>query len=221
MTTTATTTNTVAAAECTPASRITKSLLGWGMVAGPFYVAVSLTQAVTRTGFDLTKHEWSLLETGSRGWIQSANLILTGLMVIACAVGVGRAVPSKWGARLLAVYGLGAIGAGFFTADPMLGFPAGTPDGPPAAPSLHGTLHIVTAGIGFLAMIAACFVLARHLPAGGWRIATRTVGVLFLAGFAGVASGGGSAALNIAFTVAIVIVWTWLALAARHLYKNA
>ena len=34
--------------QCSPATRITRSLLGYGVVAGPFYVTVSLAKALTR-----------------------------------------------------------------------------------------------------------------------------------------------------------------------------
>ncbi len=61
--------------QCTPAERITRSFLGYGIIAGPMYVLISLGQTVTRDGFDLVRHEWSLLANGSFGWIQSANLV--------------------------------------------------------------------------------------------------------------------------------------------------
>jgi len=55
--------------------------------------------------------------------------------VILCAAGVRRALAggrgATWGAGLLAAYGLGLVGAGIFVADPMNGFPAGTPAGRP------------------------------------------------------------------------------------------
>ena len=79
---------------CTPAARVTRSLLGYGIIAGPIYVAVSLTQALTRPGFDLSRHAWSLLENGALGWIQITNFIVTGLMTLAGAVGLRRALPS-------------------------------------------------------------------------------------------------------------------------------
>jgi hypothetical protein len=66
-----------------------------------------------------------------------------------------------------------------FTADPMAGFPVGTPAGPAQAPSWHGTLHLAAGGIGFLAMIAACLVLGRRFAAGerrGWALASRATG---------------------------------------------
>jgi hypothetical protein len=79
-------------AVCSPTDRITKSLLGYGILAGPFYVVVSLAQALTRNGFDLRRHEWSLLANGPLGWIQMTNLVVTGLMTVAAAIGMRRAL---------------------------------------------------------------------------------------------------------------------------------
>ena len=154
------------AERCTPEQRVTRALLGYGIVAGPFYVAVSLTQAVLREGFDLTRHPWSLLANGPAGWIQITNLILTGLMVTAAAVGYSRAlrggIGRRWVPILLATYGISLIGAGVFRADPMDGFPVGTPAGPPVSPTLSALLHLAFGGVGFLAMIIATLVLARR-----------------------------------------------------------
>src|SRR5450755_4712731 len=122
--------------ECLTAGNVTRSSLGYLALAGPFYVIVSLAQAVARHGFDLTRGEWSLLALGHLGWIQQANLALTGLMIIVGAVGVRRAIgrfadAGTWAPRLLAGYGLGLIGAGIFRADAADGFPPGTPAGHP------------------------------------------------------------------------------------------
>jgi hypothetical protein len=35
--------------NCTPAGRITRSLLGYGIIAGPLYVVVALAQALDTT----------------------------------------------------------------------------------------------------------------------------------------------------------------------------
>jgi hypothetical protein len=149
---------------------VTKSLLGYGVIAGPLYVAAVLAQALIRPGFDLTRDDASLLSNGALGWIQIANFASTGLMVVACAIGVRRALrsglASTWAPRLLALYGLGLIAAGIFVADPMNGFPPGSPSGRPLHMSIHGTLHIA-AGFGFLCLIAACFVLARRFASLG------------------------------------------------------
>src|SRR3954451_333175 len=83
--------------QCSPAARVTRSLLGYGVVAGLFYVAVSLAQALTREGFRLDNHAWSRLETGSLGWIQITNFILTGLMTSPAAAGLRRAMTAGRG----------------------------------------------------------------------------------------------------------------------------
>jgi hypothetical membrane protein len=216
MTTTVATRSTTAG--CDPATAVTRSLLGWGAVAGPVYVAVSLAQALGRDGFDLSRHSWSLLENGPWGWVQSANLAVTGAMLAAFAVGVGRATGSRWAARLLAAYGVSAAAAGVFTADPMDGFPAGLDD----TPTWHGALHLASGGIGFLAMVAACLVLGRRFAAAGsrgWALSARVTGVAFLAAFAGISTGSTAAVLP--FAAAVVLSFGWLAALAVHLYKSA
>jgi hypothetical protein len=218
------------AADCPPAPvRVTKSLLGYGVVAGPFYVASSLAEALTRSGFSLARNDWSLLANGALGWIHVLVLVLTGLMVGAAAVGVVRQrraeranAASGW---FLGVYAAGVVGAGFFIADPADGFPAGAPLGPTVTPSWHGTLHIVFGGIGFLGLITACLVLAwqfRGLRQLSWAFFSLITGVLFFAAFAAIATGGAASSLGVlAFTAAVILAWTWLALVSTHLYHRA
>lgn len=199
---------------CDPATATTRSLLGWGAVAGPFYVAVSLAQALTRDGFDLARHPWSVLENGPWGWIQSVNFVLTGAMVVAFALGVRRALGPGWAPRLLGAYGVALAGAGVFTADPVDGFPAGSPGG---TVSWHGTLHFTVGGIGFLCMIAACLVLARRLPPG-WALFSRGTGIAFLVAFAGITTG--SPAATLPFVAGVVLSFGWLAGLAVRLYRT-
>ena len=135
-------------ANCDPSDRVTNSLLGYGVIAGPVYVVVSLAQAFTRDGFDLSRHQWSLLANGTGGWIQVTNFIASGLMLLAMAVGVRRALGhgrgAKWAPRLIGVFGLSLITAAVFRADPALGFPAGTPEGA-ASVSVNGVVHFAAA----------------------------------------------------------------------------
>jgi hypothetical protein len=58
---------------------VTRSLLGWGVVVGVFYLIVGLAQALLRDGFDLARHQLSLLMLGDFGSVQTANLVLPGL----------------------------------------------------------------------------------------------------------------------------------------------
>ena len=213
--------------SCARGVRVTRSLLGYGLLAGPFYVASVLAQGLLRPGFDLAHDDASLLSNGTLGWIQIATFVLTGMMVLACALGIYRALGSgrraAWGPLLLAVFGAGLIGAGVFVADPMNGFPPGTPAGRPTSVSVHGILHIASAGIGFLAFAGACFVIGQRFAADGrrgWSWFSRLTGMLFLVGFAGLASGSGSPAVVIGFWVVLLLAWTWLGAVAGHLYRG-
>ena len=42
-------------------TRQTRALLICGLIAGPFYIVVGLIQALTRHGFDIMRHDLSLL----------------------------------------------------------------------------------------------------------------------------------------------------------------
>jgi len=68
-----------------------------------------------------------------------------------------------------------------------------------------------------------CFVVARRYAAEGRRgraVWSRATGAVFLAGFAMVASSGGSEAGNLAFTAAVVAVWAWLSTVAADAYRR-
>jgi len=209
-------------------TKLTRALLICGLIAGPFYIVVGMIQALTRPGFDLMRHDLSLLANGDLGWIQITNLVLTGLLVIAGAVGMRRALPAGpgriWGPVLLGIYGLGLIGAGFFTADPAFGFPPGTPADAHTI-SWHGLLHIICGGVGFLALIAACFVMARRFASRrqrGWAAYSTATGVIFFAAFVGVATGSGQPWSVIGFWIGVVFAWAWIStMAARLLTGRA
>jgi len=203
--------------------KMTKVLLACGVIAGPLYLIAGLAQAFTRPGFDITRHDLSLLSNGDLGWIQVANLIITGLLVIASAVGMRRALHDgrgkTWGPLLVGVYGLGLIGAGIFKADPAMGFPVGTPADAMTI-SAHGLLHFITGGVGFLALIAACFVFARRfatLHQRGWAAYSVITGMVFFAGFFGIASGSGNSWTVLGLWIGVVFAWTWISVMTRRL----
>src|SRR5688500_13060799 len=143
----------------------TKLLLTGGVLAGPIYIIVGIAQILTREGFDITRHPLSFMSLGDLGWIQITNFIVTGLLVIAGAIGMRRLAQAdkrlRRGALLVGIYGMGVLGGGLFVTDPALGFPPGTPDTYPTTMSWHGLLHFIFGQIGLLALIAAIFVCAR------------------------------------------------------------
>jgi len=204
---------------CHRESRITKSLLGYGVLAGPVYVTVSLAQALSRAGFDPASQPWSLLSNGALGWIQITNFVLTGLMTGALALGLHRAGTGRWLPRLIGGYGVSLIAAGVFRADPVPGFPPGTAA---AAVSWHGMLHLVCGSAGFLCLIAACLAAGRaagRSGARGWALFSRVTGIVFLAAFAGIASGSPVATLP--FTAAVILAAGWLTALSVRCYRAA
>jgi hypothetical protein len=199
-------------------------LLLCGVVAGPLYVLAGAIQMLVRAGFDPTRHALSLMSNGDLGWVQIANFLVTGILVIACSLGMRQLLhPGRGGTLgpiLVGLYGLGLIGAGIFVADPALGFPPGTPEGPPAVVTRAGMLHFVSGGVGFLGLIGACFVFARRFAAWqqrGWAVYSMATGLIFFVAFLGIASGSKKSWLIVAFTAAVVLAWSWLSLVSARL----
>ncbi|WP_232665836.1 DUF998 domain-containing protein [Pseudonocardia sp. TRM90224] len=228
--TTATTTiptraGTVSPPEQLTADRVTKSLLGYGVIAGPIFVVSSVTQGLLREGFDFSRHPWSALSLGDAGWIQVVTFLVSGLSTVAAAIGLRRAlatgVGATWAPRLLAVFGLSLVVAGLFPIDPMGGFPADLPQA--TGISGHAMVHLLSGAIGFPCLAAALLVLARRLSREGFgRLATacRIIAPLFLVGFFGMASGGLGAAGVPAFVIAVVTVLGLLSIVSVHRYRQ-
>lgn len=198
-------------------------LLRLGALAGPLYVGIGILEVALRPGFDIRRHALSLMSNGDWGWVQIASFVLSGVLVIAGAVGLMRALAGGRGGKavpiLLMLYGLGLIGAGFFVADPMDGFPIGTPPGPPATMSWHGPLHFMAGGIGFIGLIGAALVMAvRHSGRRetGAALFALLTGLFFLGAFMAIASGKHSAAINLSFAAAVVVSWTWVTAVFRR-----
>ena len=168
--------------------RATRTLLVGGIIAGPLFVMVGLIQAFTIPGFDLTHHYLSQLSSGELGWIQIANFVVGGLLTIAAAAGVRRALGGgtlgRVGPLLLGLFGVGFAAAGVFVADPALGFPPGTPDAIPTQQSWHSMLHGVAAIVSFVFLVGACLTLgwrfARHRE-WGWALYSVATGIVSFA----------------------------------------
>jgi hypothetical protein len=155
----------------------TKILLACGVVGGPLFIVAALAQAFTRSGFDLRHQVISMLSLGDLGWIQIANFVVSGLLALALAVGVRRALhPGRagtWGPLLIGAYGVGFISAGLFHPDPAFGFPPGAPAGMPTVTSGHAIVHNLSFFVAFIGLIAACLVFARReagLGHRGWAV---------------------------------------------------
>jgi hypothetical membrane protein len=205
-----------------------RELLACGAVAAPLFIVVALIEISTRPGFDLRRNDLSLLSNGDLGWVQIANFVVAGILVIGGAFGIRRAIPSgrasTWGPLLLGIYGLGWVGAGVFVADPMNGFPPGTPNGLPTSASWHSWMHLVSGSIGFLANIAACFVFSRRfasLGQRGWMAYSIGTGLLVLVAVVGISSGSQQAAVIIAFFIAASLSLAWTSALCLKLFAES
>src|SRR5262245_41398608 len=201
-----------------------RTLLRCGMVVGSFYLAVGLAQAFVRDGFDLARHPLSVLANGPGGWVQTANFVLSGLMVIGAAIGFRNALrpQSRAAGWILGCFGVSMLIAAVFPADPMDGFPVGTPEGIPTTFSTSALIHFVAGAFGFLALAVSCFVVAVALlrRRNLWMACLSFLtGVSIVAGFLAPALLPASGPVaGIWFSV--VVGWIWLTLTSAHLYKQ-
>jgi hypothetical membrane protein len=211
----------------TAATTRTKMLVACGIVFGPLFYVVAIIQMAIRPGFDLRRHAISLLSLGDLGWIQVANFLVTGVLALLCAIGLGRLLrggaSGTWGALFIGVSGLAMAAAAVVHPDPGLGFPPGAPASMPATMSGHAALHMLAFDVAFLALIAACFVFVRRFAAQGrrgWSLYSLATGivspVLILLGM----SNKDWVGVFMALGVAVVFAWV-AALSARYLADSA
>jgi hypothetical protein len=200
---------------------VTRSLLGWGVVAGPFYVVIGLVLALTRPGFTPSEHALSLLTLGEHGWMQRANLTLSGLMVLAAAYGVLRTVRDGRGLAtgvLTGVYGVCLVLSAVFLPDPVEGFPPGAA---PGEISTGGILHLVFGAVGFVCLASAAFGYSRWAARRGEGGRSRfglVCGLAVLLCFVGGAASAQSPIGVALLWLATLAAWLWLALASAHFY---
>ena len=138
----------------------TRRLLRCGVWAGPVFAATFLAEGAVRDGYRPLRHPVSSLALGPRGWVQTANFAVTGVLCLAGAAGL-RLAGGRTGPAMVAAAGAGLIGSAAFRTDPVGGYPPGTPD-MPAGVSRTGTAHNLAAVPIFFGLpaAAACY---------GWR----------------------------------------------------
>ena len=195
----------------------TTALLRCGLVAAPVFSGVVLLQALTRPGYDLARMPLSLLALGPFGWIQTVNFLVGGALVMACALGVSRALASRSGAAasiLLLLYGGGLAAAGVFPADPLPGA-APTASHRPADMSWHADLHGLAFAVAQLGLTLGCAVLAvwfaRHGRRGLAGLSAAAAVLTPALVFVGFSS---PSIIGLAFFLTAVVGMGWLALVA-------
>jgi hypothetical protein len=140
-----------------------KRLLACGVIGPLFFITVFLIEGATWPAYNPLRHPVSSLSYGDLGWIQRINFVITGLLIYALAIGLRRLLrPSRvsvWGPLLIGLAGIGLIGAGFFVADPLNGYPPGM-SLIPTERTIHGVLHDLFGDPVFLGLPIACLCFA-------------------------------------------------------------
>jgi hypothetical protein len=202
----------------------TRALLACGVVAGPLYVMATMAQALTRDGFDLTRHRFTLLTTGDLGWIHQANMVGVGVLTVLLAVGVRQVMRTGrgavWGPRLLGLVGVAYLFGGLLTADPVAGFPPGTtPER--VQTTVQGAVQNASRSVSSLFLIATCVMVARWFAAEGRRSWAWFYGAAIPVAFAALMAVGFAVGINPVAPAFLATPWIWVTALAIHMYRLA
>jgi hypothetical membrane protein len=131
-----------------------------GAIAPVLFWLVVIVDGFTKPGYDARKDFISELALGDHGWVQSANFIAVGLLIIALAAGLHQLFPagraSRFGPPLVAIFGLGLVASGIFRTDPG-NYPVKSD-----TITTTGSIHIIAFFVILASIIPACFVFARR-----------------------------------------------------------
>ena len=215
-------------------STVTRFLIAGGAIGPLLFIIVLLIEGATRPGSNAWHNYGSSLSLSDQGWMQIANFLVCGLLILGFAIGLRQVFQtgrgSVWGPILLGIFGLALIVAGLFVTDPGLGYPPGTHGGGPQ--TLRGTIHGVAGLITFSSLPLASFVMARRFAGDpnwkGWALYSIVTGVLVIVSFiaatavsaldeSGVLPGSPTGLFQ---RIGIVVGWSWIALLAIRLLRQ-
>ncbi|MFT3697760.1 MAG: DUF998 domain-containing protein [Kofleriaceae bacterium] len=193
----------------------------WCGVVGPVvFMLVALIEGAMRPGYRPWRNFVSQLALGERGWVQTTNFVVSGILGLVFAVGLARTSHGIAFPVLFGIFGLGLIASGVFPCDPGLGYPPGAPPTWPRTASRSGNLHNLGGALTFGSVIVASFVAAAR-SADGYRIYSIATGIavpiLFVATGALATRGAGDPPIGLVQRLAIGIGWTWMAVFALRL----
>ncbi len=212
---------------------ITRILIACGAVGPILFILVFMIDGSTRPGYSQWRNFVSSLSLSNQGWVQIANFVQCGVLVICFAVGLRQLLRSGKGAvggpLFIGIFGLSLFMAGLFVTDPSLGYPPGSSRN---IQTLHGTIHGIMAPIVFCSLAIAIFVLARRFPGDpawrGWALYSVITGILIVVFFIaclvvalldekGILPNSPTGLLE---RIAIILGWLWIALLAIRLLRQ-
>lgn len=193
--------------------------LSSGLVGAALFVLTFLIDGATRPGYHPVRQPVSALALGPRGWVQTANFVVCGLLITAASPGIYQAAGSLWLAGLVAVFGLALVASGVFPMDPMRGYPPGTPEGTPTKTSRNHQLHDWAGMVVFAALPAAALAAALVLTDTLWAVGSGVVAAVLVVFFLwfGTAWEADDPRAGLVQRGMIITGWCWLALLCWHL----
>ena len=129
-----------------------------GVIAPPLFVLTFTLEGWLRPGYDPRAMYISALSLGPRGWVQIANFLQLGFLLLIFTRALPDAFANQKAARRSAVL-LTILALLFLLSGPFVMDPDGTP---PDRMSVHGLIHGLAGGIVFLLMPVTIWVF---LPA--------------------------------------------------------
>ncbi|MGW0504995.1 DUF998 domain-containing protein [Micromonospora sp. NPDC003241] len=195
-----------------------RASLAAGMVGTTLFVVTFVLDGLTRPGYRPVRHAVSALALGRRGWLQTTNFVVCGLLVAAAAPGLW-ASAGGWPSVVVAVFGLALVASGVFPMDPMRGYPPGTPEDTPETLSHSHHLHDYAGAVVFGSLPVAALAAALTLDSVGWALFSgATAGVLvMLTLWFGAAWERDSPRTGLIQRANILVGWLWLAGLCWHL----
>ena len=199
-----------------------RKLMSAGGLAGLIFCGVATYGILTRPNFDLQRHAVSNLSLGEGGWTMVAAFIVSGVLTMLCALGLSHVLKVGRGRCalpiLIAIYGLGLVIAGIFPAPACCGFPEGTPQDQLPVMTPSAIIHGIGFMVAFSSLIIACLIAALRFS-GPSSLISLLAGIFMpLLVALGMAN---AIAPGIAFFIASIIGWLWLAVVVMMLAGQA
>jgi hypothetical protein len=193
-------------------------LVAAGPGAAALFTLVWVVEGARRADYRPSYHPISALSLGPGGWLQATSFIVAGTLLVAFAGGVRIVEHAVVVPVLVAIAGLGLIGAGALPMDPMRGYPPGAIDGDPEEHSWRHRWHDRASVAVFLAIPAAA-VVSAVAGDGWWRwysAATAVAGIVLL-GWFGVAYERDTPRSGWIQRGLVLVIWAWVAVLGLRL----
>jgi hypothetical membrane protein len=196
----------------------TRGLLTCGVIAPVLFIVTFFIDGATRPGYEPWHNFVSQLSTGERGWVQIANFLLCGVLLLVGAAGLLPTRVPRIVTVLIGVIAVGLIAAGVFVTDPGFGYPPG--ERAPSTPTFHDAVHGVASVIVFFTLSVVPVVVALQAwssrPWAPYSLLSGVVVLVFISAAALVAAEqerivSPDAPMGVLQRIALVAGFAWLA----------